>query len=128
MFKNYLTTAWRNLAKNRAFSIINILGLTLGLTCSLLIILWVHDERSIDSFHELNDRLYSVFERQYHDGVIDTYYNTPALLAQELKIVFPDVEFASEMAWNEITTFEFDGKILKKEGNHASEDFFKMFS
>jgi len=93
-----------------------------------LILLWVHDERNIDSFHELDDRLYSVFERQYHDGVIDTYYNTPALLAKELKIVFPEVEFASEMAWNELSTFEFNGKILKKDGNYASEDFFKMFS
>ena len=127
MFKNYTKTAWRNLAKNRTFSTINILGRTLGLTCSLLIMLWVHDERSIDAFHELDERLYYVFERQYHDGVIDTYYNTPALLAQELKI-FPEVEFASEMAWNEVATFEFNGKILKKEGNHASEDFFKMFS
>jgi len=128
MFKNYIKTAWRNLVKNRAFSIINILGLTLGLTCSLLIILWVLDERSIDGFHELDDQLYVIFERQYHDGVIDTYYNTPALLAQELKIAFPEVEFATEMAWNELSTFEFNGKILKKEGNYASEDFFKMFS
>jgi putative ABC transport system permease protein len=128
MFKNYLKTAWRNLVKNRAFSIINILGLTLGLTCSLLIMLWVHDERSINAFHELNDRLYTVFERQYHDGIIDTYYNVPGLLAEELKTVFPEVEFASGMGWNELATFEFNGKILKEDGNNAGPDFFKMFS
>src|SRR6187402_3100489 len=113
MFKNYLKTAWRNLVKNRSFSIINILGLTLGLTCSLLIMLWVHDERSVDAFHVLDDRLYTIFERQYHDGVIDTYYNTPGLLCQELKVVFPEVEYASHMAWNETATFESNGKILK---------------
>ena len=67
--------------------------------------LWVHDERSINAFHELDERLYTVFERQFYDGVIDTYSNTPALLAQELKNVFSEVEFASEMAWNELTTF-----------------------
>jgi putative ABC transport system permease protein len=128
MFKNYLKTAWRNLVKNRAFSIINILGLTLGLTCSLLIMLWVHDERSINAFHELDDRLYTVFERQYHDGIIDTYYNVPGLLAEELKTVFPEVEFASGMGWNELATFEFNGKILKEDGNNAGPDFFKMFS
>ncbi|HEY5918538.1 MAG TPA: ABC transporter permease, partial [Chryseolinea sp.] len=128
MFKNYLKTAWRNLVKNRSFSIINILGLTLGLTCSLLIMLWVHDERSIDAFHELDDRLYTVFERQYHDGVIDTYYNVPGLLTDELKAVFPEVEFASGMGWNELATFEFNGKILKEDGNNAGPDFFKMFS
>lgn len=128
MFRNYFKTAWRNLVKNRAFSIINILGLTLGLTCSLLIMLWVHDERSVDTFHKLDDRLYTLFERQYHDGVIDTYYNTPGLLCQELKVGLPEVEFASHMAWNGTATFEVDGKILKKEGNYGGEDFFKMFS
>jgi ABC-type antimicrobial peptide transport system permease subunit len=90
--------------------------------------LWVHDERSVDTFHTLDERLYSIFERQYHDGVIDTYYNTPGLLCQELKIVFPEVEFASHMAWNETATFESNGKILKKVGNWGGEDFFKMFS
>src|SRR5688572_8140590 len=128
MFKNYLKTAWRNLVKNRAFSVINILGLTLGLTCSLLIMLWVYDERRINAFHKLDDRLYTVFERQYHDGVIDTYYNVPGLLAEELKTVFPEVEFASGMGWNELATFEFNGKILKEDGNNAGPDFFKMFS
>ncbi|HEX6891454.1 MAG TPA: ABC transporter permease [Chryseolinea sp.] len=128
MFKNYLKIAWRNLVKNKAFSIINILGLTLGLTSSLLIMLWVYDERSIDAFHKLDDRLYTVIERQYHDGLIDTYYNTPGLLADELKSVLPEVEFATGMGWNELATFEFNGKILKEDGNNAGPDFFKMFS
>jgi len=51
MIKNYFLVAWRNLVHNKAFSAINILGLALGMTCSLLILLWVHDERSVDGFH-----------------------------------------------------------------------------
>lgn len=51
MFKNYLKVAWRNLIRNKAFSAINILGLSLGLTCSMLIILWIQDGRSVDAFH-----------------------------------------------------------------------------
>ena len=48
MFKNYLKIAFRNLTKNKAFSLINIMGLALGLACSLLIMLWVNDEYHID--------------------------------------------------------------------------------
>ncbi len=52
MFTNYLKTAWRNLVKNKFYSFINISGLTLGLTVGILILLWVQDEYSFDSFHK----------------------------------------------------------------------------
>ena len=52
MFKNYFKTAWRNLVKNKFYSFINIAGLTLGLTVGILILLWVQDEYSFDSFHK----------------------------------------------------------------------------
>ena len=52
MFKNYFKTAWRNLLKNKFYSFINISGLTIGLTIGLLILLWVQDEFSYDSFHK----------------------------------------------------------------------------
>ena len=58
MFKNYFKIAFRDLWKHKAFSLINILGLGLGLTCSLLIILWVYDEYNQDSFHENGAQLY----------------------------------------------------------------------
>ena len=128
MIRNYLKTAWRNLIRNRSFSVINILGLSLGMTCSLLILLWVKDEKSVDAFHELDGQLYTVIERQYHDGIIDAGYSTPGLLAEEMKAVLPEVQYASPMAWNNLTTFEVDGKILKEDGNHAGPDFFTMFS
>jgi putative ABC transport system permease protein len=128
MLKNYIKTAWRNLFRNKAFSLINILGLALGMACSLLMMLWVKDELDIDSFHQYDDDLYSVYERQYHDGQIDGGFNTPGLMAEEMKTVFPEVDFASSFAWNELETFEANNKILKVDGNYACEDFFKMFS
>lgn len=128
MIRSYLLTAWRNLVKNRTFSIINILGLTLGLTSSLLILLWVRDERNMDTFHQNDEQLYTVYERQYHDGQIDAGYYTPGLLADELKTKLPDVRYATGMAWNELNTFEANEKTLKHEGNHAGPDFFKIFS
>lgn len=52
MFRNYFKTGWRNLVKNKFYSVINIAGLTIGLTIGLLILLWVQDEFSYDSFHK----------------------------------------------------------------------------
>lgn len=60
MFRNYLKTAWRNLVKNRFYTIINIAGLTAGLTIGILILLWVQDERSFDSFHKKTADIYRV--------------------------------------------------------------------
>ncbi|MES2647237.1 MAG: ABC transporter permease [Bacteroidota bacterium] len=128
MFRNYFKIAFRNLWKNKAFSVINIMGLALGLACSLLIMLWVIDEYKVDAFHKNGDQLYSIIERQYRDGKIDAFHGTPGVLAEEMKKVLPDVQFATNYAWDELSTFEANNKVLKKTGNHAGPDFFKMFS
>ena len=128
MFKNYLKIAFRNISKNKTFSFINIMGLALGLTCSLLIMLWVKDEYSVDAFHKNGSQLYSVIERQYRDGQIDAFYGGPGILADEMKTVLPEVQYATNYAWNELSTFEANNKIIKENGNHAGADFFKMFT
>ena len=58
MFKNYLKIAWRNLIKSKSFSILNILGLSTGMACSILILLWVQNEVSYDQFHTDSERTY----------------------------------------------------------------------
>src|SRR6478672_12307679 len=95
MFSNYLKTAWRNIFRNKGFASINIMGLALGLACSLMIMLWVNDEKSIDAFHKNSKYLYQVYERNYFDGKIDASYNTQGLLAEELKRVVPEIQYAS---------------------------------
>jgi putative ABC transport system permease protein len=60
MLKNYLLTAWRNLIHNRVYSVINIAGLSLGLTCVMLIVLYVKDEVSYDRFHKGVDNIYRI--------------------------------------------------------------------
>src|SRR5687768_16755692 len=105
MFKNYLLTAWRNFWKNKTFSFINTSGLALGMTCSLLILLWIQDERKMDAFHTNKERLYSVYERQYYDGKVEAFHGTPGLLADQMKKVLPEVEYASGMAWVDKSTF-----------------------
>src|SRR3954469_3996855 len=60
MFRNYLKLAFRNLSRQKAFSIINISGLAVGLASSLLILLWVQDELSYDKFNSKADRTYRI--------------------------------------------------------------------
>ncbi|HEX9513191.1 MAG TPA: ABC transporter permease [Puia sp.] len=128
MIKNYLRIAWRNLWKNKVFSTLNIVGLALGLACSLLILLWVQDEWSVDTFHANNDRLYRVYQRAHYDNKITAGDGTPAVLAAELKRVIPDIEYATNFSWNQDHTFQVKDKILKLNGTYADADFFNMFS
>ena len=128
MIKNYVKTAWRNLFRNKAFSLINVMGLALGLACSLLIMLWVNDEFNVNAFHKNKTQLYSVFERRYNDGKINAGYATQGLMADEMKRVFPEVQYATGNGWSQQSTFEANNKILKEDGNFAGQDFFKMFS
>ncbi len=132
MFKNYFKTAWRNIVRNKAFSVINVMGLALGLTCSLLIMLWVQDERSVDAFHANGKYLYQVYERNYFDGKVDADYPTQGLLAEELKREVPDIQYASGFEYaappGSQSTFEAGDKIAKMNGMFAGADFFSMFS
>jgi predicted permease len=128
MFKNYLKTAFRNLWKNKVFSFINIMGLALGLACSLLIMLWVNDEYKVDAFHKNGSRLYSVFEKQFRDGQINAFHGGPGIMADEMKKVLPEVQYATNYAWNQLSSFEANNKIIKENGNHAGQDFFKVFT
>ncbi|GEP97092.1 ABC transporter permease [Chitinophaga cymbidii] len=128
MIKNYFLVAWRNIVRNKVFSTINILGLALGLACSLLILLWVQDELKVDGFHATGDRLYQVYVRQAYDGKVGAGYTTQGLLADELKREIPEVEYASGFEAVRTYTFERDGNIHKMNGTNASGDFFRMFS
>jgi putative ABC transport system permease protein len=132
MIKNYFKIAWRNLIRNKAFSAINILGLALGLACSLMIMLWIQDERSIDGFHANGNQLYQVYERQYYDGKVKASYPTQGLLAEELKENIPEVQYASGMDYasqpGTSNTFQAGDKINKMQGSFAGADFFSMFS
>lgn len=72
MLKNYFIVTIRNLLKNRTYSFINIAGLSIGITCSILILLWVFDELSYDSQHPKADRLYQVWVNATFDGKLNS--------------------------------------------------------
>ena len=102
MLRNYIKVAWRNIVKSKTFSFINVLGLALGMTCSLLILLWVQDERSINRFHANGPRLYQVMENQAWTGnEVSTTTATPGPMAQALTTEIPEVEKAVKITWED---------------------------
>ena len=128
MLKNYFLTAFRNLKRNKVFSSLNIIGLALGLVCSLLITLWVLDEYGKDGFHANKENLYIVYQREYYDNKIGGSYFTPGILAPELKKQFAAIEHATGMGWEQRATFRTGEKILQFGGNSSDTAFFSMFS
>ncbi|MDJ1500805.1 ABC transporter permease [Xanthocytophaga agilis] len=128
MIRNYLTIAWRNLLKNKAFSSINIAGLALGMTCTLLIMFWIQDEYSVDAFHIHKNQLYRIYERQFFSGKAQGVIWTQGPLAEELKKEIPEIEMATAFSWTNYQAFTVGNKTNKQGINTAGPDFFKMFS
>lgn len=127
MLRSYLKSGLRNLSRSKLYSFINISGLSLGLTCSILIALWVIDEYEVDSFHDDLDRIFAVTSTEYVNGKI-TYggYDTPGLLGEELPKVLPEVEYACNYSWGTFHTLSVGDKKTKTSGNFAGPDFFKI--
>ncbi len=97
MLKNYLTIAWRNFRKQKAFSLINMAGLAVGMACFILIMLYVQYELSFDRFHEKADRIYRVVAHQSGNVFLgsDHFAVTQAILGKTLKEEFPEVLHAT---------------------------------
>ncbi len=91
MFKNYLKIALRNLFKQKIYSIINIFGLSLGLCCCILIMLYIQDELSFDRFHENADQIYRVVVEIRYKEKLDHFAHTPAPLAPAVLQEFPEI-------------------------------------
>jgi putative ABC transport system permease protein len=73
MIKNYIKIAWRNLVRNKGFAITNILGLTIGMICTIFIFLWVKDEIAFDKFHKDHDNIYQVMAtRDFKPNILPT--------------------------------------------------------
>ncbi len=105
MLRNYIKIAFRQLWRNRLYSLLNIGGLALGIACCLLISLYVYDEYSYDRFHANYDHIYRITEKQKQaDGIYDVAV-TPGPLAPALAKDFPDVQRATRVGrWSGLLT------------------------
>jgi putative ABC transport system permease protein len=92
MIKNYFKIAWRNLMKNKIFSFINILGLSTGLACCMLITLYILNETSYDSYQKNADQIYQVGTEFKGLGNFKKLPNTPAAMGEIMKSVFPQIQ------------------------------------
>ncbi|RIV43875.1 ABC transporter permease [Flagellimonas pelagia] len=133
MFKNNLKVAWRNLVRERRFTLLNLLGLSTGLACTILICLWVMDEIGKDKFHINGNRIYQVMQNaEEGDGGIFTTEHTPDLLGASLLNEVPEVEDAvvvRYLYWDEtpgILSYNENG--LKAKEIYATQNFFNVFS
>ena len=129
MFKNYLKTAVRNITKHKGYSFINIAGLSIGMACCILILIFIMTELSFDRFHEKADNIHrlglnaTLGERIIHMPVS----NNPA--GPTLVKDYAEVENAARLRTRGRTTIEFQGRTFSEEEIlYADHTFFDIFS
>ena len=127
MFKNYFLVTIRNLFRNGFYSFINIAGLSIGITCSILILLWVADETSYDKFHPKADRLYQVWVKAYFDGKISSWTSVPLPTYEAFKTADSNIERMLVTDWGGQHLLTVGENRLLKDGYWASEEFLEMF-
>lgn len=128
MIKNYFKIALRNLLKNKSFSLINILGLSVGMASAILILLWIQNELSYDQFHEKKDRIYEAWNKDTFSGTLQCWNTTPMIFARTVERDFPEVEQATRVAWPSNYLFSVGEKRLTVQGNIVDSNFLNMFS
>ncbi|MEO6328929.1 MAG: ABC transporter permease, partial [Ginsengibacter sp.] len=128
MIKNYIKIAWRNLFRNKGFSLTNLLGLTIGMTCTGLIFLWVQDELSFDKFHVNHNNIYQVIAHRDFNNQVFTDRNMVLPLAKALESGTPQIKNAIVTTHRQSHILTYGDIKLKKEGYTVSEHFFDMFS
>src|ERR1022692_4351451 len=130
MIKNYFKTAWRSLVRGKSFSIINITGLAIGMAGAILILLWLENEISFDSFHKNKENLYEVYGMGSNlDGKSVAINVTSQPLGPRLKQDYPEVEEQSRVA--EVNSFLFTAgnkSFTGIRGSFVDTSFLSMFT
>ncbi len=128
---NFLLT-FRNFKRYKTSFLINLIGLSSGLACALLIYLWVQDELSVDKFFDKDDRLFQVMQNMHRDDGMETIEATPGLLAKSLKEELPEVVYSVSVIPPTFNASKgvvsVDDVQIKTSGQYVSEDYFKVFS
>src|SRR4030095_10652901 len=116
MIKNYFKTAWRNMLRNKTSSFINISGLSIGIACALLIVIFIKNELSYDRFHKDADRIFQVVLNGNMDDQEFWAGNTPPPVGAALTSNIPEIE--------SFTRFYKPNDIVVRYENNATEKFF----
>lgn len=92
MIKNYLLSLYRNITRNKFYSTLNIVGLSIGIAAAIFILLYIQDELSYDKFHEKHERIYRIESDFTISGKHDHFAIVPTPMGQALKIEYPEIE------------------------------------
>jgi putative ABC transport system permease protein len=114
MFKNYLSIALRNLKKQKGYSFINIVGLSVGIACFILIMLYIQYEFKFEMFHDNIHEIYQITEEQQYTGRMFRVTATPAPLAEVLPQEFPEILHAVRLC-------QVPKLLIKYENDHFYE-------
>ncbi|HEY5616037.1 MAG TPA: ABC transporter permease, partial [Bacteroidota bacterium] len=127
MFTNYLKVALRNLARHKLFAFINIFGLSLGIACGVIIMLYVQSELSFDESFTKKNNLYRVLTtRKQVDGAIDLGAYQPMPLVPALKTEFPEIRYATRFSTGG-TILSYGERAFTETVMFTDPDVFKMF-
>jgi putative ABC transport system permease protein len=129
MFRTTLKSGLRNFWKNKSYSLLNILGLAIGIACAGLIFLWVEDETSFDGIHVQKDRIYMVLNNWPFSQHFSTYESTPGLMGPAIKAEIPGVANTCRMNEGKSTQLITNGnKSFYADGMYADSSLFSMFT
>jgi putative ABC transport system permease protein len=128
MFRNYLTIAWRNIARKKSFSIINVAGLSIGMAAAILIMLWINYEMSFDRFYQNEDRIYQAWNRYSQNGNISAWENTPTPMAKAIKEDYSEVEHTTRLDFLPPLLFSSGEKKISARGNIVDSNFLQVFN
>ena len=129
MFVNIIKIMLRNLKKYKAFSLINIMGLAIGMACCLLILMFVRDELSYDKYNVRGDRIYRLNSHSTVGGTTRRFARTPAALAPAVKETIPEVLAYARVFPLGRAQFVYEGRNIDIPDFYgADEDFFNIFS
>jgi len=129
MFKNYIKIALRNLFKNKLYSVINIFGLSIGVACCMLILLYLSNEFSYDKFHENSDRIYRAWTHEdYGDGDIYWDVTTPLRLKDEVEATIAEAELVTRRSLyqTQVNVSE-QSEGFSESVQLVDDEFFEMF-
>ncbi len=129
MFRNYFKIAFRNLWRNKSFSLINIVGLAIGIATCLIIMLFVNNELSYDKYNEKADQMYTVFFQGNVQGEKMNEASVMPPVAQTLKKDFPEVEAATRLRNYGTPKLVYNNKSFKEDAfAFVDSNFFQVFT
>ena len=137
MIRNYLKVVWRHLIRNKVVSFINVIGLSVGLTCCMLIAAYLYNEVSYDAYHKNIDRLYLLATDYMKEGDGGKIPTTPATMADVMKLAFPEIKETARLMplFAEDKTLlqykranEIPNSVYETSGYMTEASFFKLFT